>query len=70
MRGVPADDLGAVVVRELLARGPITSADVGEVIFGNVGQPAHAANVGRVIALKAGLPQDLVPEWTGRAPRE
>ncbi len=60
MRGVPADDLGAVVVRELLARGPITSADVGEVIFGNVGQPAHAANVARVIALKAGLPQDLV----------
>lgn len=60
MRGVAADDLGAVVVRELIARSGIAPDQVGEVIFGNVGQPAHAANVARVIALKAGLPQELV----------
>jgi acetyl-CoA C-acetyltransferase/acetyl-CoA acyltransferase len=57
---VGADDLGALVVRELVARTGISREDVSEVIFGNVGQPAHAANVARVIALKAGLPSDLV----------
>jgi acetyl-CoA C-acetyltransferase/acetyl-CoA acyltransferase len=60
LAGVPADDLGAVVVRELLARLELVPRAVDEVIFGNVGQPAHAANVARVIALKAGLPAATV----------
>jgi acetyl-CoA C-acetyltransferase/acetyl-CoA acyltransferase len=60
LAGVPADDLGAVVVRELLARLELAPRAVDEVIFGNVGQPAHAANIARVIALKAGLPAATV----------
>jgi acetyl-CoA C-acetyltransferase/acetyl-CoA acyltransferase len=60
LRDVGADDLGTTVVRELLARTGIKPRDVSEVIFGNVANPGHAANIGRVIALKAGLPDDMV----------
>ncbi len=60
LRAVPADDLGAIVVRELLARTGVDPAQVSELVFGNVAQPPHAANIARVIALKAGLPQSLV----------
>jgi len=57
---VPADDLGAHAVRELLARTGVDPAHIDAVILGNVGQPAHAANIARVVALKAGLPTNLV----------
>lgn len=58
-----ADDLGAFCVRELLARLPLSPGEIDEVIMGNVGQPMHAANIARVISLKAGLP-DSVPAFT------
>jgi len=51
-----ADDLGAVVVREALARSGVAAAEIDEVIIGNVAQPPQAANIARVIALKAGIP--------------
>ena len=53
-RDLDADDLGAIVVRELLAKTDIPADKVDEVIFGNVAQPMHAATVARVSALKAG----------------
>ncbi|MFQ5729974.1 MAG: thiolase family protein, partial [Waddliaceae bacterium] len=58
-----ADDLGAFVVRELLARSPISPEEVDELIFGNVLQPPHASNVARVLAVKGGLPI-TVPAFT------
>lgn len=60
LKDVPADDLGAIVVKELLARNGVDGELIDEVIFGNVAQPAHAANIARVISLKAGLPQSVV----------
>jgi acetyl-CoA C-acetyltransferase/acetyl-CoA acyltransferase len=60
LAAMPADDQGARVVSELLARTGVGAGDVDEVIIGNVAQPAHAANIARVIALKAGLPADTV----------
>jgi acetyl-CoA C-acetyltransferase/acetyl-CoA acyltransferase len=60
LRDVAADDLGARVVTELLARTNLDADDVDGVIFGNVAQPPHAANIGRVISVKAGLPTSLV----------
>ncbi len=60
LKDIAADDLGAIVVRELLARSGIDRQEVNEVIFGNVAQPAHAANIARVIGLKAGLTPDVV----------
>lgn len=52
-----ADHLGAVLLRELMMRSPISAAEVDEVIIGNVAQPIHAANIARVIALRAGFPE-------------
>ena len=51
------DTLGARLMRELMLRSPISFDEVDEVIVGNVAQPIHAANVARVIALRAGFPE-------------
>jgi len=56
LASIQADDLGAYALAELLARAEADPASIDEVIFGNVAQPPHAANIARVIALKAGLP--------------
>ncbi|NGX43072.1 MAG: 3-ketoacyl-CoA thiolase [Chlamydiae bacterium] len=58
-----ADDLGAFVIKELMARIDISPEEIDEVIFGNVLQPPHASNVTRVLAVKGGLP-DKVPAFT------
>lgn len=55
-RDMAAQDLAAVLTRELLERTGIDPKNIDEVIFGNVGQPADAANVARVIALLSGIP--------------
>jgi len=63
LRAMSADDLGAVVVKELMARTEFPPEQIDELIFGNVAQPVEAANVARVLALKAGLPTSL-PAYT------
>ncbi len=63
MKKMDADELGSRVVQELLARTKVSVNEVDELIFGNVAQPAHAANIARVIALKSGLPNH-VPAYT------
>lgn len=63
LKTTAADDLGAMVVRQLLDRCPLDRREIDEVIVGNVAQPVHAANIARVIALKAGIPQK-VPAYT------
>lgn len=55
LKDLPADDLGTPVVREIFERSGLKPAEIDEVIIGNVAQPAKAANIARVIALKAGL---------------
>ena len=60
LRHVAADDLGAIVVKELLARTGLDPDAIDTLVFGNVAQPAHAANIARVISLKAGLPAGMV----------
>jgi acetyl-CoA acetyltransferase family protein len=54
-----ADELGRIAVNALLTRTGLDPAIVDEVIFGCVAQPADAANVARVIALRAGIPQSV-----------
>jgi len=63
LKDVQADDLGAFAVKEIMARTGFPADEIDEVIFGNVAQPIHAANIARVIALKAGLPVEL-PAYT------
>ncbi len=63
LAAVQADDLGAFALTELLARADADPLAIDEVVFGNVAQPPHAANIARVIALKAGLP-NRIPAYT------
>jgi acetyl-CoA C-acetyltransferase/acetyl-CoA acyltransferase len=58
-----ADELGRVAVSALLTRTGLDPKLIDEVIFGCVCQPADAANVSRVIALRAGIPES-VPAMT------
>ena len=58
-----ASDLGRHAVAALLDRTAIDPAILSEVIFGCVGQPADSANIARVIALRAGIP-DHIPAAT------
>ena len=52
-------DLGKIAVSQLMARTGIDPTRIEEVIFGCVGQPPDAANVARVIALRAGIPESV-----------
>lgn len=63
LKNTQADDMGAFIVRQLLERNSIEPEEFDEVIIGNVAQPAHAANIARVIALKAGMPNST-PAYT------
>jgi len=58
-----AQELGRIVARELIERSGFDVKNIDEVVFGCVGQPANAANIARVIALLAGVPQS-VPAFT------
>ncbi|MBC7427009.1 MAG: thiolase family protein [Bacteriovorax sp.] len=55
LKDVQAPYLGAYLVKHLIDNTDIPTDAVDEVIFGNTGSPAKYPNVGRVIALEAGL---------------
>ncbi len=57
---VSADNLGSIIAKELVLRNKIAYEDYDEVIIGNVAQPVNAANIARVIAIKAGFPQSTI----------
>jgi acetyl-CoA C-acetyltransferase/acetyl-CoA acyltransferase len=59
----PVYELGRVAVAELIARQELDPARLDEVILGNCAQPAEAANVARVTALRSGVPES-VPGFT------
>lgn len=54
-----ADDLGRAVSSALLTRTGIDPGELSEVIFGCAAQPAEAANIARVISLRAGVPYHI-----------
>lgn len=54
-----ADDLGRIAVNALLTRTGLDPALIDEVIFGCVAQPMDAANIARVISLRAGIPESV-----------
>lgn len=62
-QSIAADDLGARVLAHTLSRSKVANKDIDEVIIGNVAQPSNAANIARVVALKAGISQ-AVPAYT------
>ena len=60
---VAAADLGALVIKEALARARVEPAQVSEVIFGQVLQAGCGQNPARQASIRAGLP-DMVPAMT------
>lgn len=54
-----AVELGRTATAALLAQTGLDPALIDEVVFGCVGNPIDAANVGRVIALRAGVPESV-----------
>src|SRR6476620_4526724 len=66
LKDVSAVDLGALVIREAIARAHVRPADVGDVVMGNVLQSGSGMNVARQAALKAGLPVEVPGETVNR----
>jgi len=60
---IPAVDLGALVIKESLARINLDPRRVDEVIMGNVLQAGLGQNPARQAAMKAGIPQEI-PSYT------
>lgn len=56
---VPAHDLGAVVIKEVISRANLNPSDVDEVILGQALQATAGQNPSRQAVLKAGLPIDV-----------
>lgn len=55
MKDVPAAELAATVVKELVKRGGLKSEDIDDVIFGQCYPNGEAPAIGRIAALDAGL---------------
>ncbi|MGC8781631.1 MAG: thiolase family protein [Anaerolineae bacterium] len=60
---VPAYDLAKYVMQRVIADAGIDPGLLDEVILGNIGQPSEAANIARVAAIYAGVPEH-VPAYT------
>jgi acetyl-CoA acyltransferase len=65
-RKLSAADLGRIAAAEALARTGFSAEHLEEVIFGNIATPADAANIARVIALRAGIPPQVPAFTVGR----
>jgi acetyl-CoA C-acetyltransferase len=63
LTGIPAVELGSIVVRELIKRTGIDPNEVEELIFGCVLQAGQGQNVARQVLIRAGIPE-TVPAMT------
>ncbi len=61
-----AGHLGAAICRETLARSGLDPSELDEVIVGCVGPPHDQANLGRVVALRAGVPERVPARTVAR----
>ncbi len=59
LKGTPAAELGAAVIRESVRRAGIDASEIGSVVFGNVVQAGNRMNPARQAAIGAGLPVSL-----------
>jgi acetyl-CoA C-acetyltransferase len=66
LKDLSASDLGAIVIREAIARAGIQARDLGDVIMGCVLQAGAGMNVARQAAIKAGVPVEVPAETINR----
>src|SRR4051812_27027 len=66
LKEMTAVDLGAIVIREAIARAGVPVADIGDVVMGCVLQAGSGMNVARQAGLKAGLPVEVPGETVNR----
>ncbi len=66
LSGEDAGHLGAAICRETLARTGLDPGELDEVIVGCVGPPHDQANLGRVVALRAGVPERVPARTVAR----
>jgi acetyl-CoA C-acetyltransferase/acetyl-CoA acyltransferase len=66
LAGLPAQELGRQATKALMERSGIKPDQVDQVVFGNVALPPEAANIARVIALMAGIPEDRIAHTVQR----
>ena len=59
LKDTPATEMGAIVMKEALARAGVKPEQVDEVIFGGVLTAALGQNVARQVAVKAGVPYSV-----------
>ncbi len=62
-KDLSAPDLGAVAIKEAVARAKVDPSDVEEVIMGNGWQAGVGANPARIALFRSGLPQSI-PAFT------
>jgi acetyl-CoA C-acetyltransferase len=65
-KDLSASDLGAIVIRESIARAGIDAVQIGDVIMGCVLQAGAGMNVARQASLKAGVPVEVPAETINR----
>lgn len=63
LSGIPASDLGALVIKDILEQTGVASDQIDEVLLGQVLTAGVGQNPARQAAIKAGLP-DAVPAMT------
>ena len=66
LKDLSAADLGAIVIREAIARAGVDAAAIGDVIMGCVLQAGSGMNVARQASLKAGVPVEVPAETVNR----
>jgi acetyl-CoA C-acetyltransferase len=66
LKDLSASDLGAIVIREAVARAGVEPKSIDDVLMGCVLQAGAGMNVARQASLKAGLPIDVPAETVNR----
>jgi acetyl-CoA C-acetyltransferase len=66
LKDLSAADLGAVVIKEAIARAAVNPSDIGDVVMGCVLQAGAGMNVARQAAIKAGIPAEVPAETINR----
>ncbi len=66
LKDLSASDLGAIVIREAIARAKVDPNSLGDVIMGCVLQAGAGMNVARQAAIKAGVPVEVPAETVNR----